>query len=166
MTFSDITEERQIRQLEGNISPPCAAARHFMKWGKSFVVHRICTQRIACFAVRAAQRDAIHWASSSHGAEVQNAQSWSGPFVSVMVRLRGSCKLKPRQSRNQRLYRTRGRYQPAYGRAALEQEKSRQHIEQLIQFDPRPVCQIAITCTITSMTWSTKRLSGGLSHQC
>ncbi len=137
-----------------------------MKWGKSFVVTSNRTQRIACFAVRTAQRDADTLASSSHGAEIQNAQSWSATIRSVMARLRGSCKLKPRQEQKQRLYRTRGRYQPAYGRAGAGQEKSRQHIEQLIQFDPMTGLQIAITCTITSMTWSTKPSLRGVSHRC
>ncbi len=132
------------------------AARHFMKWGKLFVVTSNLYSRIACFAVRAAQRDADTLGVTSHGAEVQNAQSWSATIRQRMVRLRGSCKLKPRQEQKPAPYRTRGRYQPAYGRAGAGTGKSRQHIEQLIQFDPMTGLPNAITCTITSMTWSTK----------
>lgn len=99
MTFSDITEERQIRaSLKAIFSPPCAAARHFMKWGKSFVV----TSNL--FSTNRMFR-CSHCATGCRytGRHLRTVQKFKmrkagqRPFVSVMARLRGSCKLKPRQ---------------------------------------------------------------------
>ncbi len=76
MTFSDITEERQIRQLEGNILAAMCSP-HFMKWGNHCrnIESVLNESHVSLFALRNGMP--IHWASSSHGAEVQNAQSWS-----------------------------------------------------------------------------------------
>ncbi|EIO2438465.1 oxygen-sensing cyclic-di-GMP phosphodiesterase [Escherichia coli] len=78
MTFSDITEERQIRQLEGNILAAMCSSPPFHEMGEIIcrnIESVLNESHVSLFALRNGMP--IHWASSSHGAEVQNAQSWS-----------------------------------------------------------------------------------------
>lgn len=96
MTFSDITEERQIRQAI--FSPPCAAAPHFMKWGKSFVVTSNLFSTNRMFRCSRCATGCRY--TGRHLRTVQKfkmRKAGQRPFVSAMARLRGSCKLKPRQ---------------------------------------------------------------------
>lgn len=84
MTFSDITEERQIR--------------HFMKWGKSFVVTSNLYSTNRMFRCSHCATGCRY--TGRHLPTVQKfkmRKAGQRPFVSVMARLRGSCKLKPRQ---------------------------------------------------------------------
>ncbi len=98
MTFSDITEERQIRQLEGNILAAMCSSPPFHEMGKSFVV----TSNL--FSTNRMFR-CSHCATGCRytGRHLRTVQKFKmrkagqRPFVSVMARLRGSCKLKPRQ---------------------------------------------------------------------
>lgn len=76
MTFSDITEERQIRQLEGNILAAMCSSPPFHEMGEIIcrnIESVLNESHVSLFALRNGMP--IHWASSSHGAEVQNAQS-------------------------------------------------------------------------------------------
>lgn len=78
MTFSDITEERQIRQLEGNILAAMCSSPPFHEMGEIIcrnIESVLNESHVSLFALRNGMP--IHWASSSHGAEIQNAQSWS-----------------------------------------------------------------------------------------
>ncbi len=98
MTFSDITEERQIRQLEGNILAAMCSSRHFMKWGKSFVVTSNLYSTNRMFRCSHCATGCRY--TGRHLPTVQKfkmRKAGQRPFVSVMARLRGSCKLKPRQ---------------------------------------------------------------------
>lgn len=98
MTFSDITEERQIRQLEGNILAAMCSSPPFHEMGKSFVVisNLFSTNRMfLCSRCATGCRY-----TGRHLRTVQKfkmRKAGQRPFVSAMARLRGSCKLKPRQ---------------------------------------------------------------------
>ncbi|MGC6744482.1 hypothetical protein ACP0HM_05650 [Escherichia coli] len=138
MTFSDITEERQIRQLEGNILAAMCSSPPFHEMGKSFVVTSNLYSTNRMFRCSHCATGCRY--TGRHLPTVQkfkNAQSWSATIRQRDGAPAGILQIKNLvRSRNQRLYRTRGRYQPAYGRAGAGTGKSRQHIEQLIQFDP------------------------------
>ena len=98
MTFSDITEERQIRQLEGNILAAMCSSPPFHEMGEIIcrnIESVLNESHVSLFALRNGMP--IHWASSSHGAEIQNAQSWSATIRQRDGAPAGSCKLKPRQ---------------------------------------------------------------------
>lgn len=98
MTFSDITEERQIRQLEGNILAAMCSSPHFMKWGKSFVVTSNVFSTNRMFRCSRCATGCRY--TGRHLRTVQKfkmRKAGQRPFVSAMARLRGSCKLKPRQ---------------------------------------------------------------------
>ena len=87
MTFSDITEERQIRQLEGNILAAMCSSPPFHEMGEIIcrnIESVLNESHVSLFALRNGMP--IHWASSSHGAEVQNAQSWS---ATILIRKNG-----------------------------------------------------------------------------
>lgn len=73
MTFSDITEERQIRQLEGNILAAMCSSPPFHEMGEIIcrnIESVLNESHVSLFALRNGMP--IHWASSSHGAEIQN----------------------------------------------------------------------------------------------
>lgn len=137
MTFSDITEERQIRQLEGNILAAMCSSPPFHEMGKSFVV----TSNL--FSTNRMFR-CSHCATGCRytGRHLRTVQKFKmrkagqRPFVSVMVRLRGSCKLKPRQEQKPAPLSNAWQISASIWRAGAGTGKSRQHIEQLIQFDP------------------------------
>ncbi|EIA9095185.1 oxygen-sensing cyclic-di-GMP phosphodiesterase [Escherichia coli] len=79
----------------------------------------------------------IHWASSSHGAEVQNAQSWSATIRQRDGAPAGILQIKTSSGAETSAFIERvADISQHMAALALEQEKSRQHIEQLIQFDP------------------------------
>lgn len=95
MTFSDISKSASLKAI---FSPPCAAARHFMKWGKSFVVTSNLYSTNRMFRCSRCATGCRY--TGRHLRTVQKfkmRKAGQRPFVSVMVRLRGSCKLKPRQ---------------------------------------------------------------------
>lgn len=84
--------------LKAIFSPPCAAARHFMKWGKSFVVTSNLFSTNRMFRCSHCATGCRY--TGRHLPTVQKfkmRKAGQRPFVSVMARLRGSCKLKPRQ---------------------------------------------------------------------
>ena len=92
MTFSESASLKAI------FSPPCAAARHFMKWGKLFVVTSNLYSTNRMFRCSRCATGCRY--TGRHLRTVQKfkmRKAGQRPFVSVMVRLRGSCKLKPRQ---------------------------------------------------------------------
>ncbi|EFA3712352.1 TPA: oxygen-sensing cyclic-di-GMP phosphodiesterase DosP [Escherichia coli] len=79
----------------------------------------------------------IHWASSSHGAEIQNAQSWSATIRQRDGAPAGILQIKTSSGAETSAFIERvADISQHMAALALEQEKSRQHIEQLIQFDP------------------------------
>lgn len=98
MTFSDITEERQIRQLEGNILAAMCSSPPFHEMGKSFVVTSNLYSTNRMFRCSHCATGCRY--TGRHLPTVQKLKmrkAGQRPFVSVMARLRGSCKLKPRQ---------------------------------------------------------------------
>lgn len=98
MTFSDITEERQIRQLEGNILAAMCSSPPFHEMGEIIcrnIESVLNESHVSLFALRNGMRY-----TGRHLRTVQKfkmRKAGQRPFVSVMARLRGSCKLKPRQ---------------------------------------------------------------------
>lgn len=98
MTFSDITEERQIRQLEGNILAAMCNSPPFHEMGKSFVVTSNLYSTNRMFRCSRCATGCRY--TGRHLRTVQKfkmRKAGQRPFVSVMARRRGSCKLKPRQ---------------------------------------------------------------------
>lgn len=84
--------------LKAIFSPPCAAAPHFMKWGKSFVVTSNLFSTNRMFRCSRCATGCRY--TGRHLRTVQKfkmRKAGQRPFVSAMARLRGSCKLKPRQ---------------------------------------------------------------------
>ncbi len=138
MTFSDITEERQIRQLEGNILAAMCSSPPFHEMGEIIcrniesILHE---SHVSLYALRNGMP--VHWASSSHEVDVKNAQSWA-----VTIRQRdgapaGILQIKTAAGTETSAFVERvADISQHMAALALEQEKSRQHIEQLIQFDP------------------------------
>ena len=98
MTSRISPKKGKSASLKAIFSPPCAAAHHFMKWGKSFVVisNLFSTNRMfLCSRCATGCRY-----TGRHLRTVQKfkmRKAGQRPFVSAMARLRGSCKLKPRQ---------------------------------------------------------------------
>lgn len=138
MTFSDITEERQIRQLEGNILAAMCSSPPFHEMGEIIcrnIESVLNESHVSLFALRNGMP--IHWASSSHGAEVQNAQSWSATIRQRDGAPAGILQIKTSSGAETSAFIERvADISQHMAALALEQEKSRQHIEQLIQFDP------------------------------
>lgn len=138
MTFSDITEERQIRQLEGNILAAMCSSPPFHEMGEIIcrnIESVLNESHVSLFALRNGMP--IHWASSSHGAEVQNAQSWSATIRQRDGTPAGILQIKTSSGAETSAFIERvADISQHMAALALEQEKSRQHIEQLIQFDP------------------------------
>lgn len=138
MTFSDITEERQIRQLEGNILAAMCSSPPFHEMGEIIcrnIESVLNESHVSLFALRNGMP--IHWASSSHGAEVQNAQSWSATIRQRDGAPAGILQIKTSSGSETSAFIERvADISQHMAALALEQEKSRQHIEQLIQFDP------------------------------
>ena len=138
MTFSDITEERQIRQLEGNILAAMCSSPPFHEMGEIIcrnIESVLNESHVSLFALRNGMP--LHWASSSHGAEVQNAQSWSATIRQRDGAPAGILQIKTSSGAETSAFIERvADISQHMAALALEQEKSRQHIEQLIQFDP------------------------------
>ncbi|HFD3134549.1 oxygen-sensing cyclic-di-GMP phosphodiesterase DosP [Escherichia coli] len=138
MTFSDITEERQIRQLEGNILAAMCSSPPFHEMGEIIcrnIESVLNESHVSLFALRNGMP--IHWASSSHSAEVQNAQSWSATIRQRDGAPAGILQIKTSSGAETSAFIERvADISQHMAALALEQEKSRQHIEQLIQFDP------------------------------
>ncbi len=138
MTFSDITEERQIRQLEGNILAAMCSSPPFHEMGEIIcrnIESVLNESHVSLFALRNGMP--IHWASSSHGAEIQNAQSWSATIRQRDGAPAGILQIKTSSGAETSAFIERvADISQHMAALALEQEKSRQHIEQLIQFDP------------------------------
>ncbi|HDI9785954.1 TPA: oxygen-sensing cyclic-di-GMP phosphodiesterase [Escherichia coli] len=138
MTFSDITEERQIRQLEGNILAAMCSSPPFHEMGEIIcrnIESVLNESHVSLFALRNGMP--IHWASSSHGAEVQNAKSWSATIRQRDGAPAGILQIKTSSGAETSAFIERvADISQHMAALALEQEKSRQHIEQLIQFDP------------------------------
>lgn len=136
MTFSDITEERQIRQLEGNILAAMCSSPPFHEMGEIIcrnIESVLNESHVSLFALRNGMP--IHWASSSHGAEVQNAQSWSATIRQRDGAPAGILQIKTSSGAETSAFIERvADISQHMAALALEQEKSRQHIEQLIQF--------------------------------
>ncbi|MBV4955935.1 oxygen-sensing cyclic-di-GMP phosphodiesterase [Escherichia coli] len=138
MTFSDITEERQIRQLEGNILAAMCSSPPFHEMGEIIcrnIESVLNESHVSLYALRNGMP--IHWASSSHGTEVQNAQSWSATIRQRDGAPAGILQIKTSSGAETSAFIERvADISQHMAALALEQEKSRQHIEQLIQFDP------------------------------
>lgn len=134
MTFSDITEERQIRQLEGNILAAMCSSPPFHEMGEIIcrnIESVLNESHVSLFALRNGMP--IHWASSSHGAEVQNAQSWSATIRQRDGAPAGILQIKTSSGAETSAFIERvADISQHMAALALEQEKS----QQLIQFDP------------------------------
>lgn len=130
MTFSDITEERQIRQLEGNILAAMCSSPPFHEMGEIIcrnIESVLNESHVSLFALRNGMP--IHWASSSHGAEVQNAQSWSATIRQRDGAPAGILQIKTSSGAETSAFIERvADISQHMAALALEQEKSRQHM--------------------------------------
>lgn len=138
MTFSDITEERQIRQLEGNILAAMCSSPPFHEMGEIIcrnIESILRNTHVSLYALR--NSVPLHWASSSRDIDTTNAKVWS-----LTIRQRdgapaGTLLIKTIAGQETSGFIERvADISQHLAALALEQEKSRQHIEQLIQFDP------------------------------
>lgn len=138
MTFSDITEERQIRQLEGNILAAMCSSPPFHEMGEIIcrnIESILRDTHVSLYALR--NGVPLHWASSLREIDAQSAKVWS-----LTIRQRdgapaGTLLIKTIAGQETSSFIERvADISQHLAALALEQEKSRQHIEQLSQFDP------------------------------
>ncbi|EHG7611579.1 oxygen-sensing cyclic-di-GMP phosphodiesterase [Citrobacter sedlakii] len=138
MTFSDVTEERQIRQLEGNILAAMCASPPFQEMGEIICRNIEAVLRDTHVSLYALKDGARHfWASSSGKAARKNLDVWSltirqrdgSPAGTLLIK---TVKGKETSAFIQRV----ADISQHLAALALEQEKSRQQIEHLLQFDP------------------------------
>lgn len=138
MTFSDITEDRQIRQLEGNILAAMCTSPPFHEMGEIICRNIEAVLRdthVSLFALENGQP--VFWASSSNESEKKNSTVWS-----LTIRQRdgtpaGTLLIKTVTGRETSAFIERvADISQHLAALALEQEKSRQQIEHLLQFDP------------------------------
>ena len=89
---------QQKRDSQSRFRAATKVGRHFMKWGKSFVVTSNLYSTNRMFRCSHCATGCRY--TGRHLPTVQKfkmRKAGQRPFVSVMARLRGSCKLKPRQ---------------------------------------------------------------------
>lgn len=138
MTFSDITEERQIRQLEGNILAAMCTSPPFHEMGDIICRNIEAVLRdthVSLYALKNNTRQ--FWAASSREIEKNHLNVWS-----LTIRQRdgspaGTLLIKTVAGKETSAFIERvADISQHLAALALEQEKSRQHIEHLQQFDP------------------------------
>lgn len=139
MTFSDITEERQIRQLEGNILAAMCTSPPFHEMGEIICRNIEAVLRdthVSLYALKENTRQ--FWASSSTEYDKKNTSVWSLTLRQRDGSPAGTLLIKTVNGKETSAFISRvadiGQHLAAL---ALEQEKSRQHIEHLMQFDPQ-----------------------------
>ncbi|CBG88311.1 oxygen-sensing cyclic-di-GMP phosphodiesterase DosP [Citrobacter rodentium] len=138
MTFSDITEERQIRQLEGNILAAMCASPPFYEMGEIICRNIEAVLRDTHVSLYALKNNSRHfWAASSKESEKKNMSVWSLPLRQRDGSAAGTLTIKTVKGKETSAFIERvADISQHLAELALEQEKSRQQIEHLMQFDP------------------------------
>lgn len=138
MTFSDITEDRKIRQLEGNILAAMCSSPPFEEMGEIICRNIEAVLRDTHVSLYALEETVPHfWAASSAGPESGTTTDWA-----LTIRQRdgapaGTLLIKTVAGKQTNAFIERVADISLHLAAlALEQEKSRQHIVHLLQFDP------------------------------
>lgn len=138
MTFSDITEERQIRQLEGNILAAMCSSPPFHEMGDIICRNIEAVLRdthVSLYALKDNVRQ--FWASSSKEIDAKEVNVWTLTIRQRDGEPAGTLLIKTAKGKETSAFIERvADISQHMAALALEQEKSRQHIEHLLQFDP------------------------------
>lgn len=138
MTFSDITEERQIRQLEGNILAAMCSSPPFHEMGEIICrnIEAVLKEtHVALYALKNNTRQ--FWAASSKEIDAKELSVWTFTIRQRDGEPAGTLLIKTVKGTETSAFIERVADISLHMAAlALEQEKSRQHIEHLLQFDP------------------------------
>lgn len=138
MTFSDITEERQIRQLEGNILAAMCSSPPFHEMGDIICrnIEAVLKEtHVALYALKNNTRQ--FWAASSKEIDAKELSVWTFTIRQRDGGPAGTLLIKTVKGTETSAFIERVADISLHMAAlALEQEKSRQHIEHLLQFDP------------------------------
>lgn len=138
MTFSDITEERQIRQLEGNILAAMCSSPPFHEMGDIICrnIEAVLKEtHVALYALKNNTRQ--FWAASSKEIDAKELSVWTFTIRQRDGEPAGTLLIKTVKGIETSAFIERVADISLHMAAlALEQEKSRQHIEHLLQFDP------------------------------
>ncbi|EGT3571410.1 oxygen-sensing cyclic-di-GMP phosphodiesterase [Citrobacter amalonaticus] len=138
MTFSDITEERQIRQLEGNILAAMCSSPPFHEMGDIICrnIEAVLKEtHVALYALKNNTRQ--FWAASSKEIDAKELSVWTFTIRQRDGEPAGTLLIKTVKGTETSAFIERVADISLHMAAlALEQEKSRQHIEHLLQFDP------------------------------
>lgn len=138
MTFSDITEERQIRQLEGNILAAMCSSPPFHEMGDIICRNIEAVLRDTHVSLYALKDNARQfWASSSKEIDAKELSVWTLTIRQRDGEPAGTLLIKTVKGKETSAFIERvADISQHMAALALEQEKSRQHIERLLQFDP------------------------------
>lgn len=138
MTFSDITEERQIRQLEGNILAAMCSSPPFHEMGDIICRNIEAVLRETHVSLYALKDDTRQfWASSSKEIDAKELSVWTLTIRQRDGEPAGKLLIKTAKGKETSGFIERvADISQHMAALALEQEKSRQHIEHLLQFDP------------------------------
>ena len=138
MTFSDITEERQIRQLEGNILAAMCSSPPFHEMGDIICRNIEAVLRETHVSLYALKDDTRQfWASSSKEIDAKELSVWTLTIRQRDGEPAGTLLIKTAKGKETSAFIERvADISQHMAALALEQEKSRQHIEHLLQFDP------------------------------
>lgn len=138
MTFSDITEERQIRQLEGNILAAMCSSPPFHEMGDIICRNIEAVLRethVSLYALKDNVRQ--FWAASSKEIDAKALSVWTLTIRQRDGEPAGTLLIKTAKGKETSAFIERvADISQHMAALALEQEKSRQHIEHLLQFDP------------------------------
>lgn len=138
MTFSDITEERQIRQLEGNILAAMCSSPPFHEMGDIICRNIEAVLRethVSLYALKDNVRQ--FWAASSKEIDAKALNVWTLTIRQRDGEPAGTLLIKTAKGKETSAFIERvADISQHMAALALEQEKSRQHIEHLLQFDP------------------------------
>ncbi|EOD1044563.1 oxygen-sensing cyclic-di-GMP phosphodiesterase DosP [Citrobacter farmeri] len=138
MTFSDITEERQIRQLEGNILAAMCTSPPFHEMGDIICRNIEAVLRethVSLYALKDNTRQ--FWAASSKEINAKEVSVWTLTIRQRDGEPAGTLLIKTVKGKETSAFIDRvADISQHMAALALEQEKSRQHIEHLLQFDP------------------------------
>lgn len=138
MTFSDITEERQIRQLEGNILAAMCSSPPFHEMGEIICRNIEAVLKETHVALYALKNNTHQfWAASSKEIDAKELSVWTFTIRQRDGEPAGTLLIKTVKGTETSAFIERVADISLHMAAlALEQEKSRQHIEHLLQFDP------------------------------
>ncbi|HCL6626146.1 TPA: oxygen-sensing cyclic-di-GMP phosphodiesterase [Citrobacter amalonaticus] len=138
MTFSDITEERQIRQLEGNILAAMCTSPPFHEMGDIICRNIEAVLRDTHVSLYALKDNARQfWAASSKEIDAKDLSVWTLTIRQRDGEPAGTLLIKTAKGKETSAFIERvADISQHMAALALEQEKSRQHIEHLLQFDP------------------------------